>query len=96
MTKTGLMRQFYLLFIGRKWAVNGEWKGEVAKLSWDTFDMQAAQEPAESLSMNAQNAQILMDSLWDAGIRPTEGAGSAGAMAAAQEHLKDMRKLVFK
>jgi hypothetical protein len=36
-----------------------------------------------------------MDELWHAGIRPTEGAGSAGAMAATQRHLEDMRTLVF-
>ncbi len=40
-------------------------------------------------------AQTLMDSLWDCGLRPSEGSGSAGAMAAVQEHLKDMRRLVF-
>jgi hypothetical protein len=47
------------------------------------------------VSMNAAHAQELMDSLWEAGLRPTEGTGSAGAMAAVQEHLKDMRRLVF-
>ena len=41
-------------------------------------------------------AQLLMDSLWDCGIRPTEGSGSAGAMAATERHLKDMQSLVFK
>lgn len=42
-----------------------------------------------------QHAQTLMDDLWNCGLRPTEGAGSAGAMAATQAHLQDMRKLVF-
>jgi len=41
-------------------------------------------------------AQVLMDDLWDAGLRPTEGTGSAGALAATQRHLEDMRTLVFK
>jgi len=40
-------------------------------------------------------AQALMDRLWSAGLRPTEGAGSAGALAAVQHHLEDMRSLVF-
>lgn len=40
-------------------------------------------------------AQQLMDDLWAAGLRPTEGAGSAGALAATQKHLDDMRKLTF-
>jgi hypothetical protein len=37
--------------------------------------------------------QELMDSLWTVGIRPTEGQGSAGAMAATQKHLEDLRTL---
>ena len=40
--------------------------------------------------------QGLMDSLWDCGIRPTEGTGSAGSLKATQNHLEDMRKLVLK
>lgn len=47
-----------------------------------------------ALHLDYMSAQILMDSLWDCGIRPSEGAGSAGAMKATQDHLKDMRKLV--
>lgn len=38
---------------------------------------------------------MLIDDLWTAGLRPTEGAGSAGALAATQRHLQDMRALVF-
>lgn len=43
-----------------------------------------------------EDAQVLMDSLWDCGIRPTEGNGSAGAMRATEKHLEDMRKIAFK
>lgn len=48
-----------------------------------------------SLRLTREAAQQLMDNLWQCGLRPTEGAGSAGALAAVQEHLKDMRRLVF-
>lgn len=41
-------------------------------------------------------AQQLMDLLYEAGIRPTTAAGSAGQLAATQAHLEDMRQLVFK
>ena len=41
------------------------------------------------------NAQILMDDLWSAGLRPTEGSGSAGSLAATQKHLEDMRTIAF-
>jgi hypothetical protein len=40
-------------------------------------------------------AQVLIDDLWQSGLRPTEGHGSAGALQATQNHLDDMRRLVF-
>jgi len=60
-----------------------------------TIDVSEDVQIRPVVSMHATHAQELMDSLWQAGIRPTEGVGSAGAMAAVQEHLKDMRRLVF-
>lgn len=47
-------------------------------------------------NIDQDQAQQIMDNLWDCGIRPSEGTGSAGAMAAVQRHLEDMRTLVFK
>ena len=47
-------------------------------------------------ALKPQEAQELIDALWDAGLRPSEGSGSAGAMLATQHHLADMRKLVAK
>lgn len=49
--------------------------------------------PAMTLDMNA--AQQLMDELWGAGIRPSEGSGAAGHIAAMKAHLEDMRRLAF-
>ena len=46
--------------------------------------------------MSDMDAQSLMDDLWGCGFRPSEGTGSAGAMAATQNHLKDLQRLVFK
>lgn len=42
------------------------------------------------------SAQIFMDSLYSCGVRPSEAAGSAGAMAAVTRHLNDMRAIVAK
>jgi hypothetical protein len=39
-------------------------------------------------------AQQLMDDLWRCGVRPTEGSGSAGSLAATERHLEDMRRIV--
>lgn len=60
----------------------------------DMSDNGRATEPTFRLPFHA--AQTLMDDLWAAGLRPTEGAGSAGAFQAQQKHLEDMRALVFK
>jgi hypothetical protein len=48
-----------------------------------------------SFRLSHEDAQALMDELWNCGLRPTEGTGSAGALAATQKHLEDMRRLVF-
>ena len=48
-----------------------------------------------TFTLDKQEAQLLMDDLWMAGLRPTEGTGSAGSLAATQRHLEDMRTLVF-
>jgi hypothetical protein len=48
-----------------------------------------------TISLRPEEAQQFMDELWRIGIRPTEGAGSAGQMAATERHLEDMRRLVF-
>jgi hypothetical protein len=51
-------------------------------------------EPTCTLTMEA--AQQLMDQLWVCGLRPTEGTGSAGSLAATEKHLNDMRAIVSK
>jgi len=53
-------------------------------------------EVAPLLRLRPDEAQQFMDELWRVGIRPTEGSGSVGQLAAVQAHLEDMRTLVFK
>ncbi len=47
------------------------------------------------ITINKNQAQLLMDDLWDCGLRPSEGSGSAGAMKAVQNHLADVKKILF-
>jgi len=47
------------------------------------------------LRLEISEAQELMDSLWTAGLRPTEARGSAGAMDATQKHLADLQRVAF-
>lgn len=51
-------------------------------------------ERADSLAITPEAAQSLMDDLWRCGLRPTEGTGSAGAMAAQGAHLKDLQHII--
>ena len=53
-------------------------------------------DSAPFLSLRPEEAQALMDVLWDCGLRPSEGTGSAGSLRAVERHLEDMRALVFK
>ena len=39
-------------------------------------------------------AQELMDALWDCGLRPSEGTGSAGALRAVERHRDDLMSIV--
>lgn len=55
---------------------------------------EADNEPYLEIPKHA--AQKLIDDLWDCGLRPSEGSGSAGQLAAVQDHLADMRKLLSK
>lgn len=47
------------------------------------------------ISLRDLEAQVLMDDLWACGVRPTEGAGSAGAMRRAEAHITDLQKVAF-
>jgi len=47
------------------------------------------------LSLGIHEAQKLMDELWTCGLRPSEGTGSAGSLAATEKHLNDMRSIAM-
>lgn len=49
--------------------------------------------PFATIPMDA--AQSMIDALWHAGIRPTEGSGSAGSLAATERHLADIKAIAF-
>jgi hypothetical protein len=55
----------------------------------------AGQQIEPTLRLANDTAQYLMDELWRCGLRPTEGSGSAGALAATERHLADMRQIAL-
>jgi hypothetical protein len=70
--------------------IDGRWANDLC------FVEVKEMEPVPSLvSLPELAAQDLIDRLWSAGLRPTEGSGSAGALAATERHLKDLQRLVF-
>jgi hypothetical protein len=48
-----------------------------------------------ALNLKTEEAQQLCDALWEAGVRPTNGEGSTGKLAATQAHLADMKAIAF-
>ena len=60
----------------------------------ETEDYTSYKAPAIRLQL--EEAQLLIDELWNCGLRPSEGTGSAGSLAATERHLKDMQKIAFK
>ncbi len=66
----------------------------VMKLVKNPDELVIARGP--DILLSAESAQQLMDELWHVGLRPSEGSGSAGSLAATQRHLNDMRSIVGK
>lgn len=56
-------------------------------------DWDSSLNPAPTFSLAKHAAQQLMDDLYAAGLRPTEAADNAGALAATKLHLADMKSL---
>lgn len=58
------------------------------------------QEPGVRLPtvciITCNEAQMLFDDLWKAGVRPNNEFGSAGHLESVKYHLEDMRNIAFK
>ena len=70
---------------------DGKMVGSMSLL--EISDLGSVINPTFSVDYTA--AQTLMDDLWNVGLRPTSGSCS-GSLAAVENHLKDIQKLVFK
>lgn len=55
-----------------------------------------AQPTSPTFRLDLTGAQFLMDQLWICGLRPSEGTGSAGALAATQDHLRTVQTVMTK
>lgn len=67
----------------------------IRTLSEDESSGTVAIEPQVPLfHFSEDDAKHLMDELWNLGIRPTEGHGSTGQLAATEKHLNDSRQML--
>lgn len=75
---------------------SGAGHGEIQVAAPLVFEPHGEAEYIEpSARLHLEDAQQLMDELWRCGLRPTEGTGSAGSLAATERHLKDMQAIAF-
>lgn len=58
-------------------------------------ELDDSQVTERAFELRLSEAQVLMDDLWRAGLRPSEGSGSAGSLRATEKHLDDMRAVAF-
>jgi len=47
---------------------------------------------SNDIVLRPEQAQELMDSLWQCGMRPAQGSGSAGSLAATEAHLATVKE----
>lgn len=79
-----------------RWSDLGDKPPSVAQpLTFVPYDMDAIEPVPPTLTMPMDDAQGLIDELWRCGLRPTEGTGSAGSLAATERHLKDMQAVAM-
>ena len=80
--------------------VDCSYHGKNGMLSFiDSFTLRTTEDVGQridpALSITESDAQQMMNELWRIGIRPSDGTGSLGQLAATEKHLDDMRSLVF-
>lgn len=68
--------------------------GPLTLRQMDSNELWKPIEPTVKMPM--ASGQQLIDDLWSAGLRPSEGTGSAGAFAAQGKHLVDLQRIVFR
>jgi hypothetical protein len=71
--------------------------GTLAHMQPATFvDLARGAFATESFHLDERGAQEMMNELWRLGVRPTDGSGSTGHLGALENHLADLRKIIFR
>ncbi len=78
------------------YAVTDDGKKALEPLTVTEVDLpEGAMVTTPMLSLNKAEAQNLINSMYEAGLRPQDGSGAIAHIEAVKYHLEDMRKLVF-
>ena len=77
------------------WIVRYETGKAMAIVDVKTEEVEEYSPVPPLVRLSHDEAQELVNSLWEAGYRPSQDAGSSGQLSAVKYHLEDMRKLVF-
>lgn len=64
-------------------------------MEWEDVEHTEGMQRPPTFTLDYEACQVLMDSLYGSGFRPSQGASSAGQREALESHLKDMRTLAF-
>lgn len=59
-------------------------------IEWVKRERGSVSSPCFNLEAD-EDAQSLMDALWNAGVRPSNGEGNVGMIGAMKDHLADLR-----
>lgn len=73
--------------------VSGKPRAVCAPLQFNEIPEGARLQP--TFRLHGEEAQELMDMLWNCGLRPTQSKSSAGQLEAVERHLADMRAIAF-
>lgn len=72
----------------------------LARNTYDLFDyaegcdQEAGTEIRAVAYLQDWEAQVILDDLWQSGMRPSQGVASAGALDEAHEHIATLRRMV--
>lgn len=78
--------------------IEDRFEGQSAKVfcAATVMEVPMGAEVRPLLRLTDEEAQRLIDQLWEAGVRPSNTVGSVGQLAAVQAHLDDMKRIAFK
>ena len=67
-----------------------------AKIVFENYDPFNGDDYLPTFTLDKDAAILLINQLWERGIRPTNIASAEGQLEATQKHLADMQRIAFK